>query len=128
MYRTLAHVTCPSCGRWELDTGLVVAPAAGPVGTRPAIGRRSAPLWRPRPPEAPSSNRGSAHKRKGGTPKRKRGPKGPRTDPHEDARIFDAWKSGRFKDYADLARELHLKRRDVELAIDRHEKRIRLKE
>jgi hypothetical protein len=55
--------------------------------------------------------------------KRKSGPKGPRTDPLEDKRIFDAWKTGRYKDYKDLARELHLERRDVKLAIDRHEKR-----
>jgi hypothetical protein len=69
------------------------------------------------------TNGGKAHKAKGKT-----GPKGPRTDPKEDERIFSAWKSGHHKDYEDLARELNMKRLDVARAIDRHEKRIKPKE
>jgi hypothetical protein len=46
------------------------------------------------------------------------------TDPKADKRIFDAWKTGQFKTYAALAREMKKRERDVELAIDRHRKRL----
>lgn len=49
------------------------------------------------------------------------------TDPQADQRIDDAWKSGRYNDYEELARALDLQRRQVELAIDRHRKRIEKK-
>jgi hypothetical protein len=50
-YATLPKVVCSECGRWELQTGLVVVPAAGPQGTPPSIARLHAPLWRPVPPQ-----------------------------------------------------------------------------
>jgi hypothetical protein len=89
----LPHVTCPSCGGWELDTGLVVAPVAGPVGTPPAVARRSAPLWRPRPPDTTPLNRGQAHKPKGNAPKRKRGrPEGSATR-DDDLKLWRDWEA-----------------------------------
>lgn len=45
------------------------------------------------------------------------------TDPKADARVFDAWQTGNYKKFADLARELKIERRDVKLAIDRERKR-----
>jgi len=47
------------------------------------------------------------------------------TDVKEDERIYDAWQTGQYKSYADLANALNKKRREVDLAIDRHEKRIK---
>jgi hypothetical protein len=55
--------------------------------------------------------------------KRRRGRPGG-TDPREDKRIFDAWKSGAHKDYADLARNLRKSKRDIAKAIDRHRHRL----
>lgn len=51
-YATLPKVRCPTCGRWEIQTGLSVVPAAGPPGTPPSIVRLHAPLLRPVPPSA----------------------------------------------------------------------------
>lgn len=45
------------------------------------------------------------------------------TDAKEDERIYTAWKTGHYRTYAELAAELRLNKRDVGLAIDRHEKR-----
>ena len=50
------------------------------------------------------------------------------SDPKEDERIYNAWKTGSYRKYEDLARELGLPKRTVELAIDRHEKRVPPKE
>ncbi|MBL8800097.1 MAG: hypothetical protein JNM56_39810 [Planctomycetia bacterium] len=47
----------------------------------------------------------------------------PAIDPRQDRRIAEAWDTGRYKDYADLAREKHLTKHDIQLAIDRHRKR-----
>jgi hypothetical protein len=58
---------------------------------------------------------------------RKRGPKGPRIDPKEDRQIWDAWQTRRYKEYADLARELNKKSRDVKLAVDRERQRRKRK-
>lgn len=46
------------------------------------------------------------------------------TDPKADQRIYDAWKTGEHKTYADLGRELSKTERQITLAIDRHKKRI----
>jgi hypothetical protein len=46
------------------------------------------------------------------------------TDQKGDKRVYDAWKSGRYKDYSELARELKMSKPDVERAIDRHRKRV----
>jgi hypothetical protein len=46
------------------------------------------------------------------------------TDPQVDQRIWDAWKSGEHKTYDDLARLLGTSAREVELAIDRHRRRL----
>ncbi len=46
------------------------------------------------------------------------------TDPAADKRVYDAWKSGSHRTYADLANTLKKTEREVGLAIDRHEKRL----
>ena len=46
------------------------------------------------------------------------------TDLKADKRIFDAWQSGHFKTYAALAAELYTNKREVELVIDRHRRRL----
>lgn len=48
----------------------------------------------------------------------------PDTDAKQDKRIWDAWHTGRYQEYAELARELRLRPREVERAIDRHRKRL----
>lgn len=47
------------------------------------------------------------------------------TDPARDARWSDAWGSGRYKTYADCAREFSTTGRDLKLALDRHRKRTK---
>ena len=49
-YATLPKLICSTCGHWELQTGLCVVPAAGPIGTPPSVVRLHAPLWQPLPP------------------------------------------------------------------------------
>jgi len=62
-------------------------------------------------------------------PKKKLGRKPASEDAKQkDQKIYEAWQSGRYKDYSDLAMQFDLKRKDVERAIDRHEKRIKPKE
>jgi hypothetical protein len=46
------------------------------------------------------------------------------TDARADKRVYEAWKSRRYKNYSDLARELKMSERDVKMAIDRHRKRV----
>jgi hypothetical protein len=58
-----------------------------------------------------------------GAPARKRG-RPLDTDLKKDERLFDSWKSGRFKVYADCAKDNGITERDLKLAIDRHEKRL----
>jgi len=55
-------------------------------------------------------------------PKRRRG-RPVKTDPKADKRISDAWKSGRYKDYQQLADEAGLDVREVRRIIDRQRKR-----
>lgn len=55
------------------------------------------------------------------------------TDPKADQRIYDAWQTGRYKDYSELAATLStsdtpMTRRGVEAAIDRHRKRLKRSE
>ncbi len=57
------------------------------------------------------------------TPK-KRG-RAPDTDAESDRRLWELWKSGRFKDYADLAAQEGIGKLAVKQAVDRHRKRIR---
>jgi hypothetical protein len=73
-----------------------------------------------RPPEADQGEGvGGSSK-----PTAKRGRKpDPGIDPRRDERIADAWDSGQYENYADLARELAIDRREVGKAIDRHRKR-----
>lgn len=56
---------------------------------------------------------------------RKRGRPAANTDAKEDERIYNAWKTGCYRTYGELAPELGKHKRDVELAIDRHEKRLK---
>jgi hypothetical protein len=46
------------------------------------------------------------------------------TDPKADQKIWDAWKTGQHKDYADLARYLEVSEKEVARAIDRHRHRL----
>lgn len=62
------------------------------------------------------------NKRGNRAPGRKRG--GPRRyDAASDRKVLQAWKSRRYKQYADLAAEFNLKPGDVKRAIDRERKR-----
>jgi hypothetical protein len=47
------------------------------------------------------------------------------TDPKADKRIFDAWSSGSYKTYEELASVLRMNKSAVESAIDRHRKRLK---
>lgn len=47
------------------------------------------------------------------------------TDPKEDKRVFEAWQTGRYRKYEDLARELRMTKDQVHNAIDRHRKRAK---
>jgi hypothetical protein len=49
----------------------------------------------------------------------------PDTDPKQDQRIAEAWETGQYVDYAGLARELHIDKREVKRAVDRHRKRLK---
>ena len=51
--------------------------------------------------------------------KRKRRGRPPDTDADEDQRIYDAWKTGRYRTYEELAREFGVKKLEVRRAIDR---------
>jgi len=55
--------------------------------------------------------------------RRRRGGRPRDTDAKQDKRIADAWQTGRFAGYDDLARELGKTKRDVRMALDRHRKR-----
>ena len=46
------------------------------------------------------------------------------TDPRADKQVFDAWQSGHHRNYADLARNLRMRRYEVAKAIDRHRHRV----
>lgn len=54
------------------------------------------------------------------------------SDPKDDERISNAWNTGNYRTYDELARALdatgEIKGRDVKLAIDRHRKRLEKKE
>jgi hypothetical protein len=49
----------------------------------------------------------------------------PDTDPKEDKRVADAWKTGRYPTYQNLGLELHMTEREARLAVDRHRWRTR---
>jgi len=70
----------------------------------------------------PESNSKSPPTNAAGPRRQKRG-RPADTDQKQDRRIVDAWKSGEYKSYEDLARALGLARRDVELACERERKR-----
>jgi hypothetical protein len=138
-FSTLPRVVCLACRRWELHTGLLVMPVAGPEGTPPKVVRHSSPFWQPTPPNREGGKaannggqdalprlEGSGEDVRGKRKSRTRGR--PRdTDPKADQRIFDAWQSGQHKTYADLATALGKSKREVEAAIDRHRKRTKPK-
>jgi len=52
----------------------------------------------------------------------------PDVDVDGDRKIYDAWQSGRYKTFAELAVALNRSVRDVKKAIDRHRKRVRAQE
>ena len=47
------------------------------------------------------------------------------TDPARDRRLFEAWHTGSYRTFEQLARAMNLTDRQVRLAIDRHKKRLR---
>lgn len=53
----------------------------------------------------------------------KRGGRKQETDPKQDRRIAEAWQTGRYARYEDLAKEEKTTKREVKLAIDRHRHR-----
>jgi hypothetical protein len=57
--------------------------------------------------------------------RQKRRGRKPGTDPKADRRIADAWRTGSYKEYKDLAREVGMSEREVGLAIDRDRHRRR---
>ena len=59
------------------------------------------------------------------TPKsrRRRGGRPPDTDPMEDRRIAEAWKTGAYGSHEDLAREFGMTKQEVKRALDRHRHR-----
>jgi hypothetical protein len=59
-----------------------------------------------------------------GQRRRKRRGRPQDTDPKADKRIFEAWHSGHYTTYDELACELHKTKREVQLAVERHRKRI----
>jgi hypothetical protein len=58
-----------------------------------------------------------------GRRRRKRRGRPSDTDPKADKRIYDAWQTRQYKNYAELAVALSLSEREVELAVDRVRKR-----
>ncbi len=60
-------------------------------------------------------------------PKQKRRKRGrpSDTDPKKDKRLYDAWQTGHYNTFSDLAREKRMEKRDVKLAIDRHRHRLK---
>lgn len=46
-----------------------------------------------------------------------------RSDSNKDKQIFDAWKTGRYNRYAELAREMEIDEEEVKYALDRHRHR-----
>jgi hypothetical protein len=61
---------------------------------------------------------------KGSKSRNRRGRKpDPAIDPKADKRVAEAWDSGQYKNYADLAHEFRCEAHEVRLAIDRHRKR-----
>jgi hypothetical protein len=45
LYRLQSHYICRECRRWQLHTGVITLPVAGPPGTRPEYVRLTAPYW-----------------------------------------------------------------------------------
>jgi hypothetical protein len=86
-----------------------------PKGPAPAS-QEQASLLEPaspviRPPRVVAASRKSNRGRK------------PDTDAKADRRIAEAWDSGHYPTYEDLANELGMDKRDIERALDRHRKR-----
>jgi hypothetical protein len=71
--------------------------------------------------DAPTANAGVTTAK---APKRKRG-RPVDTDPKADQRVFDAWNTNQYKDFADLGREFHMGRKAAEDAVGRHRKRLK---
>jgi hypothetical protein len=57
-------------------------------------------------------------------PARRRGrPQDKTIDPEQDRRILDAWETGNYHNFKELAQAFNLEEREVKLAIDRERKR-----
>ncbi len=59
-----------------------------------------------------------------GPPAKKKRGRPQDTSQKADKRIHDAWKTGRYHSYEDLAREMRLSKHEVQTAIDRQRKRL----
>jgi hypothetical protein len=75
-----------------------------------------------KPAPAATPKQGEGNGGAGSTPKKRGRPV--ETDLSADKCIYDAWKTYRYETYADLERELKMKKGEVKHAIDRHKKRL----
>jgi hypothetical protein len=121
-------IPCRHCGRWELDTGIALKPVVG--GHPPVRVKLHAPFWqRLRVNGANAVDRANNNARgeevSQNCNKQTQGGKVGRKpiDPAFDKRVWDAWQTRRYPDYASLARELNCKKKEVEKAIDRMRKK-----
>jgi hypothetical protein len=102
----------------------------------PNFGEQSGEMIDPPPPAKPTKNiqpflplhvQDQNSQQKKAKQSHKRGPKGPRTNPDEDQRLWDAWHTGQYENYEALGREKDMSAGQVEKALDRVRKRSKSK-
>jgi hypothetical protein len=107
--------------------GLEILTPENPPKSHPLVGRVISAYWRIEgkavilhralTEQAPGESESSEKSKRGrGRPSD--------TDPEEDEKIFNAWKSSGYKVYADLALDLGKTEKEVAQAIDRHRQRL----
>jgi hypothetical protein len=121
-------IPCRHCGRWELDTGIARKPVVG--GHPPVTVKLHASFWQRVRFTVANAVDGANDNAKGeakGQDRNKRSQRGKvgrkAVDPVFDKRVWDAWQTRRYVDYASLARELNCKKHDVVKALDRMRKK-----
>jgi hypothetical protein len=112
----IARAAARPDGRTKAGRELKARGARRPPGPPSLADAPERPSHTPTPGVVPKPQAKRARGRPGGTPK---------SDPAKDRRIFDAWSTGRYDGYFQLARELGITRRQVERAIDRERHRRR---
>ena len=75
--------------------------------------------------EDPDGELGKQTSKKSSPTRKKKGGRPSDTDHDADRRIYEAWKTGQYKTYKELAREKGVKRRTIVLALQRHKARLR---